>query len=94
VSDPDVRPTSRTDEERAALFDELMRLERKQNKAPLSGFAVAALVFGLLGGFIGLVFGIAAIIQIRQGERRGMPLVVIGLTAFAAWATYFTVLAI
>lgn len=91
--------TGRTEEERAAAFAELMRAEKAQNKSPLSGLAVGALVFGpltgialttLFGGLLSaaacVVCAIGAIIQIRQGERRGMGLVVVGLVALAVWA--------
>lgn len=94
MSNPNVRPTNgpvaRTEEERKAHFEELMRIEKSHTKPPVSGMAVAALVFGLLGGFLGVVFAIAALIQIRQGDRRGMPFVIVALVAFAGWATYFT----
>jgi hypothetical protein len=80
---------ARTEEERTAFFDELMREER--DRAPVSGFAIATLVFGVLGGALALVFGIAALVQIRQRERRGLPFVVAGLVLFVAWAVAITV---
>lgn len=97
--------TDRTEEERAAAFAELMRTEKARNKAPLSGLAVGALVFGplsgvalttLYGGLLSaaacVVCAVGAIIQIRQGERRGTGLVVVGLVALAIWAATIVVL--
>ena len=82
---------ARSEEERAAAFAELMRLENAQNKPPISGLAVAAVIFGLMGGIFGLVCGIGAIVQIRAGERRGMGLAVAGVVAFVGWVVGITV---
>jgi hypothetical protein len=95
MSEPDgyQAPAARSDEERAAAFDELMRLERSQNRAPVSGLGVAALGFALayvaLGFFVGmyalvvgasaLVFGVFALPQIKHGERRGLGFVLAAL---------------
>ncbi|TDV47861.1 DUF4190 domain-containing protein [Actinophytocola oryzae] len=90
MSEPD-GPT--TAERRQAAFDELMRIENDRNRAPVSGLAVATLVFGILGGVLALVFGFFAISQIRDGQRRGTGFVVAGFAAFVAWVVYLTVLA-
>lgn len=95
----------RTEEERAAAFAELMRAEKARDKSPLSGLAVGALVFGLLGGvaFTTLIGGllsaaacvicaVGAMIQIRQGERRGTGLVVVGIVALVGWAVGIVIL--
>lgn len=104
MSEPDAmpRPTgvpvARSDDERASAFEELMRLERSQNKPPISGLAVAGVGFGL--AFVGLmfVFGVFALVvaasalvfalfalpQIKHGERRGLPIVVAALVIIAA----------
>ena len=75
--------SGRSDEERAAFFEELMREERERQ--PVNGFAIAAFVSGLLGGLLAPVFAIVARVQMRERQQRGMPLVVVGLLAFAVW---------
>ncbi|WP_233225886.1 septum formation family protein [Amycolatopsis sp. CA-126428] len=65
------------------LFDELMRTELRRQ--PISGYAIATLVFGLLGGLLAPVFGAIAISRIRKQRQRGLVLVVCGLIAFTAW---------
>lgn len=53
---------------------------------PLDGFAVAALIFGIIGGWIfGIGFGVAALSRINRGERRGRGLAIAGLWLSAAW---------
>jgi hypothetical protein len=102
MSEPDAsaRPPARSDEERAAFFHDLMREERQRNGPPVSGFAIATLVTGVLafgaGMFVGLlglfwgiatlVFGVAAVSQIRHGERWGVPFVVAGVAIVVVWA--------
>jgi hypothetical protein len=53
--------------------------------ASTNGFAVAALVFGILGGLLGLVFGIIALVQIRRTGQKGTGLAVAGLVLSALW---------
>ncbi|MGW5747343.1 hypothetical protein [Amycolatopsis sp. NPDC003861] len=65
------------------LFDELMRAELRQQ--PISRYAVATLVSGLLGGLLAPVFGLIALSRIRKQRQRGLVLVVCGLVAFTAW---------
>ena len=65
------------------LFDELMRTELARQ--PVSRFAIATLVSGLLGGLAAPLFAIAALLQIRDRRQRGRPLVFAGLAAFAVW---------
>lgn len=90
-------PAPRSDAERAAAFDELMRLEREQNKAPVSGLAVAGLgfglafvalmffwVFALVVGVSALVFTVFALPQIMHGDRRGLAIVIVDLVVVAA----------
>ena len=74
------------------LFDELMQIELRRQ--PVNRFAVAALVSGLLGGFLAPVFGVIALVQIRKRRQRGRNLAICGLVAFAAWATVVTVQAV
>ncbi|WP_410609146.1 hypothetical protein [Amycolatopsis sp. lyj-109] len=69
------------------LFDELMRTELRQQ--PVSGYAIATLVFGLLGGLLAPVCGAVAISRIRKQRQRGLVLVVCGLVAFTAWLGVF-----
>ncbi|ADJ44036.1 hypothetical protein AMES_2213 [Amycolatopsis mediterranei S699] len=65
------------------LFDELMRTELRRR--PVSGYAIATLVSGLLGGLLAPVFGAVAISRIRKQRQRGLVLVVCGLVAFTGW---------
>jgi hypothetical protein len=51
----------------------------------VNGFAVAALVFGLLGGVFGFIFGIVAFRQIGRTGQQGKMLAGIGLVAAAVW---------
>ncbi|WP_280274726.1 DUF4190 domain-containing protein [Nocardia wallacei] len=52
-----------------------------------NGFAIAALVTGILGGICGLsiVFGIIALVQIKKTGQRGRGLAIAGLVLTAAW---------
>ena len=70
------------------LFDELMRTEL--SRQPVNRFAIATLVSGLLGGLLAPVFGIAALLQIRDRRERGRNLAIAGLVAFVGWAGVFT----
>ncbi|WIX88955.1 hypothetical protein [Amycolatopsis sp. DG1A-15b] len=65
------------------LFDELMRAELRNQ--PISRYAIATLVSGLLGGLLAPVFGAVAISRIRKQKQRGLVLVICGLVAFTAW---------
>ncbi|MEV5713206.1 hypothetical protein AB0L41_04885 [Amycolatopsis mediterranei] len=65
------------------LFDELMRTELRNQ--PISRYAIATLVSGLLGGLLAPVFGAIAISGIRKQRQRGLVLVVCGLVAFTGW---------
>jgi len=53
--------------------------------ASTNGFAVAALVFGILGGLLGIVFGIIALVQIRRTGQKGTGLAIAGLVLSAVW---------
>ncbi|GIE91836.1 DUF4190 domain-containing protein [Actinoplanes regularis] len=60
-------------------------LDRDQ-RDELSGFAVASLVFGLIGGLLfSLVFGVAALVKIKQTGQRGKGLAVAGLVLTGVW---------
>ena len=102
MSEADGRP-ARPDDERSADFAELMRMEREQNAAPISGLAATGLVAGVLSavaglyisvlvglfwGLCALVFAVASVAQIRHGERRGIILAVLGVAIVLAWAVY------
>ncbi|MEV6877767.1 hypothetical protein [Amycolatopsis sp. NPDC051128] len=65
------------------LFDELMRAEIRRQ--PISRYAIATLVTGLLGGLIAPVFAAVAVVRIRKHRQRGWILVIAGLVAFAGW---------
>jgi hypothetical protein len=78
-----------SEDERHTSFDELMRIELKQNRPPVSGLAVGALgfavafaglafffgVFTLVVGAASLVFAVFSVPQIRHRERRGFGFV-------------------
>ncbi|MEV7094721.1 hypothetical protein AB0M80_17980 [Amycolatopsis sp. NPDC051045] len=65
------------------LFDELMREELRHQ--PVSRYAIATLVVGLLGGLFAPVFAAVAVVRIRKHRQRGWALVICGLVAFAGW---------
>ncbi|MCR6483211.1 hypothetical protein M8542_10320 [Amycolatopsis sp. OK19-0408] len=65
------------------LFDELMQAELRSQ--PVSRYAIATLVTGLLGGLIAPVFAAVAVVRIRKQRQRGWVLVICGLVAFAGW---------
>jgi hypothetical protein len=50
-----------------------------------SGFAVASFVFGLLGGLLGVVFGIIALVRIRKTGQRGRWLAITGMVLTGVW---------
>ena len=60
-------------------------------KAPLNGFAVASLVLGIIGIFFGfilaIIFGIIALVQIRnsEGRQRGKGMATAGLILSGVW---------
>ena len=55
-----------------------------QQQAPEgSGIAVAALIFGLLGGWLGLVFGIIGLCKYKESGNRAMCIV--GMVAWVVW---------
>lgn len=88
MPDP-VEPPVRSEEDRKAAFEELMRTER--SRQPVNGLAVATLVFGLLGGLLALILGPLALFQLKDTGQRGRSLVVVGLVACVAWVAALTV---
>ncbi|MEV0805939.1 DUF4190 domain-containing protein [Micromonospora sp. NPDC050200] len=52
----------------------------------MSRLAVAAFVFGLLGGVLGAIFGVVALRRIRRTGERGRGFAVAGLVLFGGWA--------
>jgi hypothetical protein len=59
---------------------------RPPQKPPLNGFAVAALIVGLIGGIgLSIVLGVVALIQIRRKGQRGKPLAIIGIALSLVW---------
>jgi peptidyl-prolyl cis-trans isomerase B (cyclophilin B) len=52
---------------------------RTQPKKPLNNFAVLALIFGIGGGTLGILFGHLAWRQIRVKGERGKVLALVGL---------------
>jgi hypothetical protein len=59
----------------------------------IDGFAIAALVLGILGGVLfSVAFGITALVRISNGKRSGKGLAIAGLCVSAAWVCVFVVL--
>jgi Septum formation/Domain of unknown function (DUF4190) len=56
-------------------------------KQGMNGLAVASLVFGICGGFwyLGLIFGIIALNQIRKRGQRGRGLAISGIVLSSLW---------
>ncbi|MCW6006144.1 septum formation family protein [Micromonospora sp. CPCC 205371] len=55
-------------------------------KPGTNGFAVAALVFGLLGGFLlSVIFGVVALMQISRRPQAGKGAAIAGMAISAAW---------
>ncbi|GAA2701530.1 DUF4190 domain-containing protein [Actinoplanes palleronii] len=50
-----------------------------------NGFAIASLIFGILGGLLGIVFGLIALGQIPKRGDRGKGLAIAGLSLSIAW---------
>jgi hypothetical protein len=64
-----------------------------QRRPGVNGFAVASLVFGVIGGcLLGVIFGIIALVKIRRTRQRGKVLAIIGLVLSVAWAVFLAVL--
>jgi hypothetical protein len=54
-------------------------------KQGTNGFAVAALIFGILGGLLGIVFGIVALVQLRRRRQGGKGMAITGLSLAGCW---------
>lgn len=59
-----------------------------------NGFAVAAFIFGILGGLLGLLFGIIALVQLRRPGQKGRGWAVTGLCLGVAWVVLIAVVLI
>lgn len=62
-----------------------------------SGFAIAALVLGIipiLAGLLGIVFGIVALLRIRKTSQRGRGLAIAGIVLGTLWLVALTALII
>ena len=59
---------------------------RSKGPKPLSKLAVVSLVLGFLGGGLGLILGLVALLRIRRTGKRGAPLAVGGIVLAVAWA--------
>ncbi|AJR30136.1 DUF4190 domain-containing protein [Mycolicibacterium fortuitum] len=58
----------------------------KRPSPPTTGWAVAALIFGIIGGaVIGIICGLVALSKIRSGRSGGRGLAVAGLTLSGLW---------
>lgn len=61
--------------------------------AGTNGFAIASLIFGILGGLLfSITFGIVALVQVRRSGQRGKGLAVAGLVLSGAWIVLLAVL--
>jgi hypothetical protein len=70
---------------------------RQQPEAPrkTSGFAIASLVFGILGGiFLSVIFGIVALRRIRKRNLKGQGLAIAGLVLSGLWTLLIAVVVI
>ncbi|MGV9610889.1 DUF4190 domain-containing protein [Nocardia xishanensis] len=57
-----------------------------QRPEKMNGFAIATLVFGLIGGCVlAIPFGIVALVQIKSTRQQGKGLAIAGLAASAVW---------
>jgi hypothetical protein len=62
---------------------------------PTNGFAVAALVLGLLGGWLlAIIFGCVALSKIRRTGARGRGLAITGLVASGIWVVALVVIVV
>lgn len=51
-----------------------------------NGFAIASLIFGILGGVVfSVIFGIVALVQVRKRGQRGRGLAIAGLSLSVVW---------
>lgn len=50
-----------------------------------NGFAIAGLIFSILGGWLGLVFSIIALVQIGRQGGKGKGLAIAGLVVSILW---------
>jgi hypothetical protein len=61
-------------------------------KRGLNGFAIASLIFGICGGwFLGLIFGIIALSQIRKRGQRGRGIAIAGVVLSSLWMVVLAV---
>lgn len=61
--------------------------------AKTNGFAIAALIFGIIGGFLlSVIFGIVALRQIRQRGDKGRGLAIAGLVLSGIWVVIIGVI--
>ena len=70
---------------------------RQQPEAPrkTSGFAIASLVFGIIGGiFLSVIFGIVALRRIRTRHLKGRGLAIAGLVLSGLWTLLIAVVVI
>ena len=59
---------------------------------PANGWAIAAFILGLLGGFLlGIIFAIVALRQISDSRQRGKGLAIAGLALSIIWGAALTV---
>src|SRR5207249_771950 len=57
-----------------------------QQQQGMNGFAIASLIFGVIGGcFLSVIFGVVALNQIKKRGQRGRGLAIAGLVLSAIW---------
>jgi len=60
-----------------------------------SGFAVAALIFGIIGGILlSVIFGIIALGKTKPGGQKGRGMAIAGLVLSALWAVIFAIVTV
>ncbi|MBO2448485.1 septum formation family protein [Actinomadura barringtoniae] len=61
-------------------------LPAQYHKPKFNGFSIAALVLGIIGGIgLSIIFGIAALVQIRRRGGRGKAMAIIGMALSLVW---------
>lgn len=64
-------------------------------KSGTNGFAIAALVFGIIGGcLLGIIFGIIALVQTSRTGQKGRGLAIAGIVLSGVWVLVLIIAAV